>query len=100
MAEETYSRRLSGEEAQKRFIIIPKENLALFPKPGVPFEINVNGQVVKAEIKLHQVPRPGTRKNVIEYRLDLAKHAALYQPRFGQKVVIQKNADNTYSLLV
>ncbi|MDZ7317304.1 MAG: hypothetical protein ONA69_00245 [candidate division KSB1 bacterium] len=100
MAEETFSRRLSGEEAQKRFIIISKEKLALFPKPGVPFDLTLNGQSVKAEIRLHQVPRPGTRKNVIEYRLDLAKYAALYQPRFGQKVTIQKSADNTYSLIL
>lgn len=92
-----FVRKLSGEEAQKRYILIPKESLGLFPKIGLPFKLMIEGQTVETAVRPHEVRQPGSRKGVIEHRIDLAKHLTLYNPRYEQTVIIEKKNDH-YSL--
>jgi hypothetical protein len=94
-----YVRRLSGEEALKRFIIIPKESLGLFPKPGLTFKMMIEGEVIECQVKLNDVRTQGSRKGAHEYRIDLSKHLAQFRPRFEQTVVIEKN-QGVYSLRI
>jgi hypothetical protein len=94
-----YVRKLSGEEALKRFIIIPKESLSLFPKPGLPFKMMIEGQEIDCQVKLNDVRTQGSRKGAHEYRIDLSKHIAQFRPRFEQTVVIEKKQD-VYSLRI
>ncbi len=97
MAEENlFSRKLSGEEAQRRFIIVPKEDLEFFPKPGKPFKLMIEGQTIDVDLRPHEVRRACTRKGALEHRLDLSKHFALYNPRFGETVIIEKKDDHYF----
>lgn len=89
-----FVRKLSGEEAQKRYILISKESLSLFPKTGLSFSLMIEGQTVETAVRPHEVRQPGSRKGVIEHRIDLAKHLTVYNPRYGQTVVIEKRDDH------
>ncbi len=92
-AEIKYVRKLSGEEAQKRFILIPKDSLSLFPKVGTLFKLMIDGELIDVAIKLHEARTMGGRKGIVEYHLDLSKHPTLFRPRYEQAVVIEKKGD-------
>ncbi len=93
-----YVRKLSGEEALKRFVLVLKESLKLFPKPGIPFIININGKEVQTELKLNEIWNQGSRNPNLEYHIDLSKHVDLFRPHFGQTITLTKIGDTSYEL--
>ena len=93
-----YVRKLSGEEATKRFILVLKESLKLFPKPGIPFTVKIDGNDVETEIKLNEVWNQGSRNPSLEYHIDLSKNVDLFRPHFGQTVTLTKIDDQAYEL--
>lgn len=96
--EVVYRRKISGEEAIKRYILVLNESVKLFPKPGTAFDISIGDKKVKAEVKIVETWNQGARKAAIEYHIDLAKHVALFRPHYGQMVVLKQVAKNKFSL--
>ncbi len=93
-----YRRKLSGEEALKRFILVLNESVKLFPKPGMPFTIQIGKSKVDAELKLVESWSQGARKPAIEYHIDLSKYTALFRPHYGQTVTLKKLKDDLFVL--
>ncbi|MBN2013220.1 hypothetical protein JW960_28075 [candidate division KSB1 bacterium] len=100
--QKTYQRKLSDEEAQGQYILVLKNGLDVFPKPGKPFSLMIqsDGETKKAEVMLSEVPRwsvgPSKPKN--SYKIDLREFRSLYPLHFGKKIVITKTAENEYTL--
>lgn len=93
-----YRRKLSGEEALKRYILVLGESLKLFPKPGMPFKISIGGDDVDVEIKLSETWNKGSRKPTAEYHIDLSKHIELFRPHYGQIVALKQVGKNHFAL--
>ena len=100
MAEEIlqYVRKLSGEEALERYIMILAESLSLFPKPGVPFKLHLEDGEIETQIRAVDCWCRGPRKPHVHYRIDLSHHVNLYRPHFGQTVTIVKKENGVYEL--
>ena len=93
-----YVRKLSGEEAIKRYILVLKDHLKIFPKVGTQFRIKIDNKLIKTEINLVEVWNQGSRHPGIEYHIDLSKHVDLFRPHFGQKVTLTKKSEKTFEL--
>ncbi len=94
-----YVRKLSGEEALKRYILVVKDSLTLFPKPGHPFTLNVQDKRLDVEVKLVDVWNQGASRPNAEYHIDLSKHPDVFRPHFGDRVTVAKIKDNLYELI-
>ncbi len=93
-----YRRKLSGEEALKRYILVLQESLKLFPKPGTPFKVKIGDKEVETELKLVESWSQGARRPAIEYQIDLSKHVALFRPHYGQTVTLKQVKDKLFVL--
>jgi len=91
-------RKLSGEEAMERYILILQEDLPFFPKPGVPFKLRFDKKEIEVQIKAVETWSKGPRKPHLQYRIDLSRRHDLYRPHFGQTVTIEKKKDRVYQL--
>jgi len=94
-----YRRKLSGEEALKRYILVLNDSIKLFPKPGIPFFISIGDKKVEAELKIVENWSQGARKPGIEYHIDLSKHASLFRPHYGQMIALKQVKKNHYTLI-
>jgi len=97
-SEIVYRRKLSGEEALKRYILVLQESLKLFPKPGVSFKIKMGDKEIDAEVKLVEKWNRGARKPTMEYHIDLSRHAELFRPHYGQNVSLKQIEKNNFAL--
>ena len=97
-AEIVYRRKLSGEEALKRYILVLQESLKLFPKPGMVFKIKMGDKEVDAEVKVVEKWNRGARKPAIEYHIDLSRHAVLFRPHYGQNISLKQIKKNHFLL--
>ena len=93
-----YVRKLSGEEALEGYVMILKESLKLFPKPGVPFKLKIGDKTHDSEIKVVDCWCQGPKKPHVHYRIEYNKHFADFRPHFGKTVIIEKVKDNVYEL--
>ena len=93
-----YIRKLSGEEALKRYILVIKDSLKIFPKPGKTFTLKIGSKKIESEIKLMDVWNQGGSRPSSEYHIDLSKHTDLFRPHYGQKVTITHKKDTLYEL--
>lgn len=100
MAERTirYIRKLSGEEAQRRFILVKHESLKLFPPVNSPFQISIGGKNVETTVKLVEVWNQGEKRPHFDYHIDLSKYPALYRPTFKSRVTLTRNDQGIYEL--
>ena len=100
MAEEQakYIRKLSGEEALKRYILVVRDSLKIFPKPGKVFQIKVGEKQIDCEIKLLDIWNQGSGKPSAEYHIDLSRHPDLFRPHYGQKVTVARISESLYEL--
>ncbi len=98
----SYERKISDEEAQGKFILILKSGLDLFPKPGKPFDLIINGreESKKIETTLTSVQRwsVGPSKPQDHYRIDIREHRNIFPLHFGKKIQINKTGENEYTL--
>jgi hypothetical protein len=99
ITEKRFTRKLSGEEALDRYIMVLKDDLAFFPKPGVPFKLKIAGKYHESQIKAVDCWCRGPKKPHVHYRIDLAPFAPNFLPHFGQKVVIEKVKAGYFQLL-
>ena len=97
--EVVYRRKLSGEEALKRYVLVMNDSIKLFPKPGMPFKISIGDEKIDAELKLSESWSKGARKASVEYHIDLSKHSALFRPHYGQIIVLKQIDKDLYSLV-
>jgi hypothetical protein len=96
--EKTYSRKISQDEAMGRYIMIMKDELDFFPKPGAPFQIQIGRKKIDTHIRTIDCWCQGPNKPHMHYRIDLAHHVELYRPHFGQVVTIVHKKENLYEL--
>ncbi|NOZ60053.1 MAG: hypothetical protein GXO74_00075 [Calditrichaeota bacterium] len=97
MAEE-YRRKISGEEAQERYIAIVKNKLDFFPKIGKPFTLKVKDKKFETTIQPHEVWTMGPKKPQQNYRIDAKPFWEIFPLHFGQSVHITKKKDDVYVL--
>ncbi|MBN1481668.1 hypothetical protein EH223_04830 [candidate division KSB1 bacterium] len=97
-AQSKYVRKLSGEEALKRYILVVKDSLKVFPKPGKTFTLKIGDKRIDTEVSLIEVWNQGTSRPGTEYHIDLAKHPEVFRPHFGQKVIITHVRDSLFEL--
>jgi len=93
-----YIRKLSGEESQRRFIIVKHESLKLFPPVNSPFQISINGKNVETAVKLVQVWNQGAKRPNFDYHIDLSKFSDLYRPAFKSRITLTRNDQDVYEL--
>ncbi len=100
MAERTirYIRKLSGEEAQRRFILVKHDSLKLFPPLNSPFHIRIDGNDVETSVKLVEVWNQGAKRPNFDYQIDLSKYPDLYRPGFKSRVTLTRNDNGVYEL--
>jgi len=97
--ENSFIRKLSGEEALERYIMILKDDLPFFPKPGIPFKLKIAGKDRDTQIKVVDCWCRGPQKPHVHYRIDLSSFAPDFLPHFGQKILIEKVKDGHYQLV-
>ena len=95
----SYIRKLSGEEALKRQIMILEDALPLFPKIGITFKLKIKDKYYDTQIKAVDCWCRGPKKPHVHYQIDLAPFAAAFLPHFGQKIAIEKVKEGYYQLL-
>ncbi|MBN1561314.1 hypothetical protein JW998_13760 [candidate division KSB1 bacterium] len=93
-----YIRKLSGEEALKRYILVVRESLKIFPKPGTTFTLKIGDKQIESEVTLVDVWNQGGNKPSTEYHIDLSRHADVFRPHYGQKVRLTHIKDKLYEL--
>lgn len=97
MAEE-YRRKISGEEAQGRYILITKNGLDFFPKLNRPFKLKVADKEFETLVEPHDVWTMGPKKPAQNYRIDAKPFWDIFSFHFGQTVTITKEGDKVYNL--
>ena len=97
MADE-YRRKISGEEAQERYIAIVKNKLEFFPKVGKPFKLKVKNKQFEITVEPHEVWSMGPKKPQLNYRIDAKIFWEIFPLHFGQTVHIEKKKDDLYVL--
>jgi len=93
-----YIRKLSGEESLERYIMILKDSLKLFPKPGVPFKIKFGKKEYETQIKVVDCWCQGPKKPHVHHRIDLTPFVQVFRPHYGQTVTLEKIKNNLYEL--
>ena len=97
MAEE-YKRKISGEEAKDRYIMIVKHNLDFFPKLGKPFKLKIKNKEFETYIESVDVYTVGPKKPQHVYRIDTKPFWDIFSFHFGQIITITKNSDKEFTL--
>ena len=97
MAEE-YKRKISGEEAKDRYILIVKHSLDFFPKLGKPFKLKIKTKEFETYIEAVDVYTVGPKKPQQIYRIDAKKFWDVFSFHFGQTVTITKKSDKQFTL--
>ncbi len=93
-----YVRKLSGQEANDRYLMVLQDSLDLFPKPGVPFKISFGGKKYNSQVKAVDCWCRGPKKPHVHYRIDLTPFIAVFRPHFGQTVTLEKTGKNLYEM--
>ncbi len=93
-----YRRKISGEEAQGRYIIITKSGLEFFPKPGKPFKLKIGDKKFEAFLEAHEVWSMGPKKPAQIIRIDAKPFWDVFSFHFGQTVTITKEKDKLYKI--
>ncbi|HEY6952284.1 MAG TPA: hypothetical protein VI758_07740 [Bacteroidota bacterium] len=93
---ETFSRRISSEEAKKGYVFILKDKLSFFPPVGKPFDLHSLKTEKKSSVESYHCTCRGPQLPHDHYFL---RWEGL---RFGDKVSIEKDekAENMYELSV
>jgi len=97
MAEE-YKRKISGEEAKDRYILIVKHSLDFFPKLGKPFKLKIKNKEIETYIEPVDVYTMGPKKPQQIFRIDAKPFWSDFSFHFGQTITITKKADKLFTL--
>ena len=97
MAEE-YKRKISGEEAKDRYIMIVKHALDFFPKIGKPFKLKIKEKEFETFIETVDVYTMGPKKPQHSYRITAKPFWDTFSFHFGQTVIITKTSEKEFTL--
>ena len=97
MAEE-YRRKISGEEAKDRYIMVVKSGMDFFPKLSKPFTLKVKDKKFETYLETHDVWTMGPKKPQHNYRIDAKPFWDIFPLHFGQTVTIKKESDKLFVL--
>ena len=97
MADE-YRRKISGEEAKDRYIMITKNGMDFFPKLGKPFTLKVKKKEFETYIETFEVWTIGPKKPQQNHRIDAKPFRDIFPLHFGQAVAIKKESDKVFVL--
>lgn len=95
---DNYRRKISGEEARERYIMIMKNALDLFPKIGKPFRLKINDHEIETRVDAVECWCMGPKKPHSHYRIDAKKFWDVFPLHFGKTVTITKEDETIYSL--
>lgn len=89
MQKDAYSKKITSEEEQKRFVLVLKDRLSFFPAEGKSFRLIRNGQPKKAKVESYPCNCRGPNEPHSHY---FVKTPGL---KAGDRVMIQKDANGT-----
>ncbi len=95
-AKTRYVRKLSAEEARERFIFVTQDSLGFFPPSGVPFPLRLGKEIFQATVEAVSCNCVGFPHQ--HYRIQAAELAPLLGLARGSRVVITREAANSYSI--
>jgi len=85
MQKDVYSKKITSEEEQKRFVLILKDRLSFFPLDGKTFRLIHNGQPKKARVESYPCTCRGPDQPHSHY---FVRTPGL---RAGDRVIIQRD---------
>ena len=88
MQKETYSKKITSEEEEKKFVLVLKDRLSFFPDEGEIFRLIHNGQPRKAKVESYPCNCRGPDEPHSHY---FVKSRGL---RAGDRVTIQRDLKN------
>ena len=94
-----YTRKISGDEANGRYIMVMKDSLKLFPKPGVPFKIKIDDNEFDSQVLVVDCWCQGPKKPHVHYRIDLTPMIHEFRPHYGQTVTLEKVDESVYQFV-
>ena len=86
MQRDVYSKKITSEEEQKRFVLVLKDRLSFFPTEGKTFRLIHNGQPKKAKVESYPCSCRGPDEPHSHY---FVKTSGL---KAGDRVIIQRDA--------
>ena len=86
MQKDVYTKKITSEEEQKRFVLVLKDRLSFFPLEGKPFRLIHNGMPKKARVESYPCSCRGPDEPHSHYFLKTAGLKA------GDRVIIQRDA--------
>lgn len=86
MQRDVYSKKITSEEEQKRFVLVLKDRLSFFPSEGKTFRLIHNGQPRKAKVESYPCSCRGPDEPHSHY---FVKTSGL---KAGDRVIIQRDA--------
>lgn len=86
MQRDVYSKKITSEEEQKRFVLVLKDRLSFFPTEGKTFRLIHNGQPKKAKVESYPCSCRGHDEPHSHYFVRTSGLKA------GDRVIIQKDA--------
>jgi hypothetical protein len=89
MQKDVYTKKITSEEEQKRFVLVLKDRLSFFPLEGKPFRLIHNGMPKKARVESYPCSCRGPDEPHSHYFLKTAGLKA------GDRVIIQRDAKGT-----
>jgi hypothetical protein len=89
MQKDVYSKKITSEEEQKRFVLVLKDRLSFFPSEGKTFRLIQNGQPKKARVESYPCACRGPEEPHSHY---FVKTRGL---KAGDRVIIQRDANGT-----
>jgi hypothetical protein len=89
MQKDVYTKKITPEEEQKRFVLVLKDRLSFFPLEGKPFRLIHNGMPKKARVESYPCSCRGPDEPHSHYFLKTAGLKA------GDRVIIQRDAKGT-----
>lgn len=95
---EIYKRKISGEEARERFVMIMKNSLDFFPKIGKPFTLKISDKEIEMHVDAVECWCMGPKKPHAHYRLDAKKFWDVFPIQFGKTITITRESDESYTL--
>lgn len=89
MQRDIYSKKITSEEEQKRFVLVLKDRLSFFPTEGKTFRLIHNGQPKKAKVESYPCSCRGPDEPHSHYFVRTSGLKA------GDRVIIQRDAKGT-----
>jgi hypothetical protein len=89
-----YKRRLSLDEARERYILISKDALSMFPRPGKGFKASFNGRLEEMSVEAVLCTCRGPDTPHDHYHLSFNNLKSQIDARRGSIASVRREGDN------